>query len=107
MKPNKWQKLTKLGYQIISTQKYLGLSDEEVALIDMKIGLIEKLKRTRTAKGVTQQQLARLMRSSQSRVAAIERRAPDVTLDLIFKALFALGLSRKQLGRAITSSRAA
>jgi DNA-binding XRE family transcriptional regulator len=107
MKQSKRDKLTKLGYRFTGTQEFLELSAEEMALIDLKISLIEKLKEIRDLKKVTQQQLARLIRSSQSRVAMLEQGRPDVSLDLICRALFALGLSRRELGRAITSSKAA
>jgi transcriptional regulator with XRE-family HTH domain len=92
---------------VTDTQEFLGLSDGEMALIDLKISLIEKLKQTRRENGVTQQQLARRIGSSQSRVAMLEQGRPDVTLDLICRALFALGVSRKGLGSAIISGKAA
>ena len=46
MKDGKWEKLRKLGYRVMDTQEFLGLSDEEMALIDLKISLIEKLRNT-------------------------------------------------------------
>jgi DNA-binding XRE family transcriptional regulator len=104
---NKLEKITKLGYRVTSTKEFLGLSDEEMALIDLKLSLVEKLKTTRKHKNVTQHQLARLIHSSQSRVAMLERGRPDVSLDLICRALFALGVSRRELGKAITSNKAA
>ena len=107
MKQDKLDKLRKLGYRVTHAQEFLGLSDEEIALIDLKISLIGKLKEARGAKKVTQQQLARLIRSSQSRVAMLEQGRPDVSLDLICRALFALGVSRREIGRAITSNKAA
>jgi DNA-binding XRE family transcriptional regulator len=107
MKQSKWDKLRKLGYRITDAQEFLGLSAEEVALIDLKISLIEKLKNTRRLKGITQRQLAALIGSSQSRIAMLEQGRPDVSLDLICRALFALGVSRTALGKAISSSEAA
>jgi DNA-binding XRE family transcriptional regulator len=107
MKPARRNKLRKLGYRVTNTREFLGLSDEEMALIDLKLSLIEKLKEVRRAQGITQSQLARTMRSSQSRVAMLERGRGDVSLDLICRALFALGVNRRNLGRAISSSKAA
>jgi transcriptional regulator with XRE-family HTH domain len=40
---------------------------------------------------MTQQQLATRLKSSQSRVAKIEAGARDVSLDLMFRGLFAVG----------------
>jgi len=107
MKQTKREKLANLGYRVTDTQAFLGLSDEEMALIDLKISLIEKLKEIRRYKKITQHQLARLIHSSQPRIAMLEQGRPDVSLDLICRALFALGVSRRELGRAITSNKAA
>jgi DNA-binding XRE family transcriptional regulator len=107
MNQRKRDKLRKLGYRVTDAQDFLGLTDEEMALIDLKISLIEKLKQTRARRRVTQQQLARLIHSSQSRVAMMERGRSDASLDLICRALFALGVSRGELGKAITSSKSA
>lgn len=107
MKKTKSEKLIKLGYRITNAQEFLGLSDEEMALIELKLALIEKLKKTRNERKITQQQLARLIHSSQSRIAMLERGRPDVSLDLICRALFALGVSRRELGKTITSGKAA
>ena len=101
MKKERKAKLRRLGYRVVSTAKLLGLSQQETALIDLKIELIEKLKEIRRTNNVTQKHLAKLMKSSQSRVAMIEGRAEDVSLDLICKALFALGVTPKTLGKTI------
>ena len=46
---------------------------------------------------LTQEQVARKLKSSQSRVAKLEAGAADVSLDLMFRGLFALGGSLKDL----------
>jgi transcriptional regulator with XRE-family HTH domain len=56
---------------------------------------------------LTQQQVAKLIDSSQSRIAKMEAAGSDVSLDLICKALFVLGVSRREIGRRIASKRAA
>jgi DNA-binding XRE family transcriptional regulator len=107
MKPSKRKRLEAAGFRVGTMQEFLNLSDGEADLIDLKIRLIDMLKRVRTSSGVTQQALAKSMGSSQSRVAKIEAGGADVTLDLICKALFALGVSRQALGKVIASKRAA
>jgi len=107
MNQRKAEKLTKLGYRVTTTQEFLGLSDEEMSLIELKISLIKKIKQIRGDRNITQQQLAGLIQSSQSRVAMMERGRPEVSLDLICRALFALGVSRRELGKAILSGKAA
>ena len=47
---NKLEKIAKLGYRVTSTREFLGLSEEEMALIELKLSLVEKLKRTRREK---------------------------------------------------------
>lgn len=107
MKQTKQDKLRKVGYRVIGTQEFLGLSDMEMELIDLKIALIEKLKQTRAARNLTQQQVAALVGTSQSRIAALERGRGDATLDLICRTLFALGMTRKQIGQTILPRSAA
>ncbi|MGB7156973.1 MAG: helix-turn-helix transcriptional regulator [Tepidisphaeraceae bacterium] len=107
MKSSKKKRIEAAGFTIGTVQEFLRLSDGEMALIDLKVRLVEMLKRVRTASGITQQALAKKLGSSQSRVAKIEAGGADVSLDLICKALFALGVSRRALGKVIASKRAA
>jgi transcriptional regulator with XRE-family HTH domain len=78
-----------------------------MALIDIKVRLVEMLKATRRSNSITQERLARRIASSQSRVAKMEAAGPDVSLDLICKALFSLGVSRQAIGKTIASNCAA
>ena len=101
------QKLRTAGFAVGDAREFLGLSSEDAALIELKVQLVEMLRRARRASGLTQRQLARLIRSSQSRVAKLEAGGADASLDLICKALFALGVSRQRIGRGIAGRRAA
>jgi len=107
MNDGKRKKLERAGFRVGTVQEFLQLSDEEMALIDLKIRLVVMLKEVRKAEGITQQSLAGLLESSQSRVAKMEAGDPDVSLDLICRALFALGVSRQAIGKMIASKRAA
>ena len=78
-----------------------------MALIDLKVRLVTMLKATREAKQITQQKLAELMSSSQSRVAKLEGACADASLDLICRALFAIGVTTREIGRNIASKKAA
>ena len=80
----------------------MGLSAEETAYVEMKLALSEKLKEQRQRKHITQAELAKLVRSSQSRVAKMESGDPSVSIDLLVKSLFALGVSKKELSRSIS-----
>jgi DNA-binding XRE family transcriptional regulator len=107
MKQAKRKKLEKAGFKVGTVQEFLQLSDEEMALIDLKVRLVEMLKIVREANRVTQNGLAKLIGSSQSRVAKMEAGGADISLDLICKALFALGASRQKIGKMIAAKRAA
>jgi transcriptional regulator with XRE-family HTH domain len=52
-------------------------------------------------KKLTQEQLAKLMSSSQSRVAKMEAGDPSVSLDLLIRSLLTLGASEKDLAKVI------
>ena len=58
----------------------------------------------REKKQLTQAQLAKMIRSSQSRVAKMEAGDPTVSLDLLVRSLLALGTSKRELARAISAS---
>jgi DNA-binding XRE family transcriptional regulator len=107
MKARKKRKLENAGFKVGTVQEFLGLSDEETALIELKVRLIELLKAARESAAMTQTQLAELLASSQSRVAKVESNPGEVSLDLICKALFALGVSRQAIGKTLSSRRAA
>jgi DNA-binding XRE family transcriptional regulator len=101
VKKAKRARLEGKGWKIGSAEEFLGLSAEEAAYVEMKLVLGEKLKEQRQRKHITQAELARLVRSSQSRVAKMESGDPSVSIDLLVKSLLALGLSRKELGRSL------
>ena len=101
MDARKKKRLEDAGWRVGSTQEFLGLSSAEAAYIELKIALSDKLKERRQRQHVTQQKLAQLLGSSQSRVAKMEAGDPTVSLDLLLRALFVLGATRKDVARAI------
>jgi DNA-binding XRE family transcriptional regulator len=101
MDARKKKRLEAAGWRVGSTQEFLGLSSAEATYIELKIALSDKLKERRQRRQVTQQELARLLGSSQSRVAKMEAGDPTVSLDLLLRALFALGATRRDVAKAI------
>lgn len=101
MKKAKKERLERAGWKVGSAAEFLGLSDEESALIEMRLALADNLKERRQSAGLTQQQLAEQLGSSQSRVAKMEAADPAVSIDLLVRALLALGATRRDLGRII------
>jgi DNA-binding XRE family transcriptional regulator len=107
MRQTKRARLERKGWRIGRAQELLQLSDEEVAYIELKLALSDRLKSLREKKSITQVEMAKLISSSQSRVAKMESGDPSVSIDLLVRALLALGATRRQIAGAMTASRAA
>ena len=105
MRQGKRRKLAARGWKIGSTTEFLRLSREEAAYIELRLKLAKGLKTRRHSRGVTQTQLAQILRSSQSRIAKMEAGDPTVSLDLLVKSLLALGTTNGELAAIITRSR--
>lgn len=101
MKSSKRAKLEAAGWAVGSGQEFLGLSDAEAALIEVKLALSVALRDRRKRRRLSQAQLARRLSSSQSRVAKMEAGDPSVSMDLLVRSLLALGASSTDLARAI------
>ncbi len=97
MDSEKRQKLEEAGWAVGSTDEFLQLSPEEAAYIELKLNLARHLRAARQEKQLTQSALARLIHSSQSRVAKMEKGDPTVSLDLLVRALLALGKTPQEL----------
>ena len=107
MKPAKRQRLERKGWKVGDARDLLQLTDDEVTYIELKLALGDQFKAMREKKAITQVELAKLLSSSQSRVAKMESGDPSVSIDLLVKGLLALGATRKQIAGAMTSTRAA
>ncbi len=90
------------GYKVGTVEEFLGLSSEESEYIELKLALSEALIKHRKKSKLTQAQLAKMLESSQSRVAKMEKGDPTVSIDLLVKSLLALGADKKSIARAIT-----
>ena len=106
MRKIKRRKLEAKGWQVGSVQDFLGLSDEEAAYVELKLALSRSLRQWRTRHGVTQMELARRLRFSQSRIAKMEAADTSVSIDLLVRSLLTVGATRGDLARAISSPRA-
>jgi len=105
MDAKKRKKLQAAGWQVGSTEEFLGLTPEEAAFLELKLTLSKKLKQHRTAQGISQSLLAKRVGSSQSRIAKAEASDPTVSIDLLIRALFATGLTRSDLAKTIRENR--
>ncbi len=80
-----------------SVQNFLSLSDAEMELIETRLAASRLLKAVRQQQKLTQEAVAAKLHTSQSRLAKMEAGDSSVSLDLLFKSLFSLGVSRKKL----------
>ena len=101
MRQDKRKRLQAKGWRLGDAGTFLGLSAQEAAYIELRLKLAEGLKDRRQAHGLSQTDLATVIRSSQSRVAKMESGDPSVSLDLLIRSLLALGASGRDLGRMI------
>ena len=69
MRESKKRRLTSKGWKVGTTAEFLQLTAEESAYVEIKLQLAEKLRQQRLKHKMSQSQLAKLVRSSQSRVA--------------------------------------
>lgn len=102
MKAAKRKTLESKGWKIGSVEDFLDLSSEEVAYIEMKHALSNSLKERRVKEKLSQVEVAKIFKTSQSRVAKMEAGDPSVSIDLLVKSLLALGASPKELAKAIS-----
>ena len=105
MKVSRRKRLEAAGWTVGTADEFLGLTPEEAKIVEMKLALANSLRRHRLRRGWTQLDLARKLGSSQSRVAKLETGALGVSLDLLFRALFAAGVSTGQIARELRPRR--
>ncbi len=99
MKRQKKERLEGAGWKVGSAKEFLGLSDEEAAMIELKLDLARALKKQRTRRKMTQEQVGRMLGSSQSRVAKMEAGDPSVSIDRLVRSLFRMGAGKDALLR--------
>ena len=105
MHPAKKKRLAAAGWQTGTVADFLELSPEELALIETRIAVSSGIRDRRQATGLTQAALAKKLRSSQSRVAKMESGDSSVSLDLLLRAYFATGATRRDLARLLSARR--
>jgi predicted XRE-type DNA-binding protein len=101
MDTRKKKALESKGYKVGSAEDFLGLSKEESEYIELKLALSQALADKRKQSNLTQAQLAKMLKSSQSRVAKMEKGDPTISMDLLIKSLLAMGADKKSIAKAI------
>ncbi len=91
MNKRKKSALEAAGFSVEDTADFLGLTEEEQLLVELRAGLAKAIRQRRSSSGISQQQAASKIKTTQPRFAKIEAAAPDVSLDQMFRGLFAVG----------------
>jgi predicted transcriptional regulator len=103
MNSAKKERLEKKGWRVGTVQEFLGLSRQESAYVELRVRLSHALRSRRARQHLSQIAVARLIGSSQSRVAKMESGDPTVSLDLLIRSLIALGATSRDIARTIES----
>jgi DNA-binding XRE family transcriptional regulator len=91
MDKTKRKALEAAGFRVGTVQEFLGLTDEENQIVELRVAIALRVRALRRKLNLTQEQFAKRIGSSQSRVAKLEAGSPDVSLDLMFRGFFAAG----------------
>jgi len=91
MDAKKRTKLKKMGGRVTSVREFLGLSEAETAIVELRLELATAVRERRVAAGLTQAQLAKAVGSSQARIAKIENADPQASLESMVRALVTAG----------------
>src|ERR1700694_5322953 len=94
MRNDKKEKLERAGWKVGDAKDFLGLTDAEAALVDVRVSLARELRRRRLSKSVSQAALARRMEAGHS----------SVSLDLLIRSLFTAGSTSSDIGRVIAKA---
>jgi DNA-binding XRE family transcriptional regulator len=93
------------GWRVGAAEEFLDLTAAEAALIEMKLALSAGLRDLRINKSLTQTDVARIVGSSQSRVAKMEAGDPSVSMDLLVRTLLRLGANPEIVGNVLKGER--
>ena len=104
MNSAKKKRLEAAGFKVGSATELLQLSAHESALVNMRLSLAKAVRRRRLAQHVSQQDLACLIGSSQSRVAKLESGSKGITIDLMVRAMLATGAEPREVGRVLATA---
>jgi DNA-binding XRE family transcriptional regulator len=79
------------GWKVGDAAEFLGITEEERQIVEFRSMVGRRVRRQREICGLSQQQLAARIGSTQSRVAKIEAASSEVPLDLMLRGFFSAG----------------
>jgi ribosome-binding protein aMBF1 (putative translation factor) len=100
MDTKKRKALTAAGWAVGDAADFLELSEAERQLLDARTQMAAAVREARASSNLSQKELGQRLKTSQPRIAKIERAASDVSLDQLVRAFVAAG------GRLVVKSEA-
>jgi transcriptional regulator with XRE-family HTH domain len=91
MDPDKRKAMEEAGYRFGDFADFLGMDEVARKMTEFRADLGSAIRRIREARGETQAKFAQAIGSTQPKVARMEVAAPEVSLDLMLKALYLAG----------------
>src|SRR6478672_6675616 len=91
MDARKRKMLESAGWKVGDAADFLEMNFEERQLLDARVELALAIRRQREAVHLSQKQLGARLKTSQPRIAKIERAASDVSMDQLVRAFTAAG----------------
>ncbi len=85
------------GFHPTTLAEMLSLSEADMRIIDLRIGLVQAVRQLRRDAGLTQAQVAKRLEVSRTQIAEIESPSREATLDSLLPLFFAVGRSTAQL----------
>ena len=96
-------RLEAAGFRVGDASEFLSLTEADLAVIQTCEQLGATLRTERARRGLSQTTVARLVGSSQSRIAKMEAGDPSVSLDLLLRTLVSIGTKPIAITRAIAA----
>src|SRR5215211_7596288 len=91
METKKRQALEAAGWRVGDAADFLGMTDEERRLVEVRMQAANAVRDLRTKRNMSQAKLATQLKTSQPRIVKIERADKDVSLDQILRAYTTMG----------------
>lgn len=103
MSKKRKQRLEEEGFKETTVSESLGLSKGEALMVELRVRLSEEIEDRRTGEGMTQEQLADKLGTSQSRISAMETGDTSVSIGAMLCALVELGANKEDIGDVIAA----
>lgn len=103
MNSSKKNHLEKNGWSVGDAADFLGLSPHEEALVETGALLSRMVREKRLALGLKQADLAEKLGTKQPNIARLET-AGGTSFDRQFEALYAMGVSPREIGEALAAA---